>query len=1369
MINYHPPFTGHFAKSNGFRGIALVAVLAILVVLAILAASFSALMSIERRSANITVAKVQADLCAKAGLEHAISLLRSDYLHQPAWDDETEEWRTSFTPLKNNVQNATDIDGLKDELNDGRWIYIRNSDGTIIGRYAVLVEDENSKINVNAASAVSTKMQNHGVGTFETLLTDGNKRGLPLSKKAAKQIMNFRYGKDKKPGQANVDDNLTESEFQSDEIDNDGDGIIDESDEGIDDPQEYNPLSPQWDDKAFSSIHELTDTLLGNKKNKLAYYKYLRKYATTETHGRDIYWDERDKTWKNQVNLNTATKKQVHKIVKRANEISNFEPSSKNLRSLTANIIDYHDENNVLSTLGSEYGVEAICFNEVMANDGSYSLEAEGFQPTENWDKYKYVHRLGIWYNVNDTNWKYGWPMKKVGSSGGGARTVITNGISVRIPHTTTVELKDDMVRSINNFKRNDFKKIIKSIGGVPDDLWKNSWLKVYQGRNSNPEYIYYPIIGNKGDILTVGYDDNAKYTYAKLTNMYHSIYNSTRIDNLWRPHMSAWCAFPHMSDMWSFPIQYDAAIKPKDNLYYYVYVGEQNFDGNIGNQNDFPFKGVNNTPWKGYNKFLDVDGDPQSYSESEMIGITEKDLKDTTMEIPQGKNQIDMLRWAYQDGEPLRSKDGFLNVTLSTCKDTGYVGGMNKTSDRKAFENKSTFDVVYIMRPDVIELINISDKPISLKNWKVIINTGSYADQVGLIESATHYSLNRHSYYDDPNPAIPANGYFYLTNNRQIFDSEYGTPKDGSWGTSAQEKYPCFELPDVLWGVRYEITSIKNNNRLVLKDANWKKDQMKYEMAEIQSPNSYSDRNGPTGIRKSVYKSGRNWIDAQSFINWNIDGVKPGDSVLIVGMPREGGFLSMTLRNEYNQIVSRTVEYGSTKPSEMDYSTEKYDPTHYTWVKSAKPTFGGTEAKAHNNSFPRRKMVKPHIKNNPFSTIGEIQKVRKAEDWENIGTKSKGKASTRALKAIAQFFTTAGIRLDPEEKGVHISGWKPAYGTVVSHKGNRISCSNVKWEPGIWKGHTLRMNSGKCKGERFSIINSTANSITVDGYSVPGGKQLMVNNGDKFSVGPGYTTPFFYTQKESDEGIWEWNNKGLEKVDYGLYIYGLNDSISTTEFLEENNNVELDIAVYNYKTKKYDSMPILGNSKLETGKDDPYNIVKNTHRHKYEKSDGFYCGMIHKEHISSTDGVKIKIIPHNTDNAKSSGFAWFDYAYLTPGTVNGKININTASVRVLSALNSITPKLANNIFYGINNNGQKKLKPYKNIADVLNVNGITPEIFGKICSLITTRSDQFRIIVVAESLRDNDNNGEFNLNEGDKILSQSKIEQIVDRSILFN
>jgi len=82
----------------------------------------------------------------------------------------TEIWRSSFVPSEKNKLNSVDIDGLKDKLDDGRWIYIRDSNGAVIGRYAVLIEDENSKININSSSAISTKNQNQGVGTFEIML-----------------------------------------------------------------------------------------------------------------------------------------------------------------------------------------------------------------------------------------------------------------------------------------------------------------------------------------------------------------------------------------------------------------------------------------------------------------------------------------------------------------------------------------------------------------------------------------------------------------------------------------------------------------------------------------------------------------------------------------------------------------------------------------------------------------------------------------------------------------------------------------------------------------------------------------------------------------------------------------------------------------------------------------------------------------------------------------------------------------------------------------------------------------------------------------------------------------------------------------------
>ena len=53
------------------------------------------------------------------------------------------------------------------------------------------------------------KIQISGFGTFEVMLTDGEKRGLPLTMDAGKRLLKYRYGRDGKPGQANVDDNLT--------------------------------------------------------------------------------------------------------------------------------------------------------------------------------------------------------------------------------------------------------------------------------------------------------------------------------------------------------------------------------------------------------------------------------------------------------------------------------------------------------------------------------------------------------------------------------------------------------------------------------------------------------------------------------------------------------------------------------------------------------------------------------------------------------------------------------------------------------------------------------------------------------------------------------------------------------------------------------------------------------------------------------------------------------------------------------------------------------------------------------------------------------------------------------------------------------
>ena len=140
--------------------------------------------------------------------------------------------------------------------------------------------------------------------------------------------------------------------------------------------------------------------------------------------------------------------------------------------------------------------------------------------------------------------------------------------------------------------------------------------------------------------------------------------------------------------------------------------------------------------------------------------------------------------------------------------------------------------------------------------------------------------------------------------------------------------------------------------------------------------------------------------------------------------------------------------------------------------------------------------------------------------------------------------------------------------------------------------------------------------------------------------------------------------------------------------------------------------------------------------------------------------------MPHNLQGEKNSGFAWFNYAYLTPVPTQGRINVNTASERVLRALNGIGTELASNIARGIDRSGRVGLKPYKTIGDLLDVRGMSIDTFSLISNMITVRSDQFNVYVLSERIQDVDNNGKFS--EGDKISATKRVRVLLDRSGLY-
>jgi len=212
----------------------------------------------------------------------------------------------------------------------------------------------------------------------------------------------------------------------------------------------------------------------------------------------------------------------------------------------------------------------------------------------------------------------------------------------------------------------------------------------------------------------------------------------------------------------------------------------------------------------------------------------------------------------------------------------------------------------MYFVRPDIVELINISEQPISLRNWGVVVNTGLKADLLAVIDTASHFSPMMSRRYDDPNPEIEPNGYFYLTNNRDIFDREY-CDGNGEYGSSLNEQIPVFELPNENWGILYDVVSVRGDD-IRVSGAQWKPDQLLGELVEFVSDRKpTADHDPPNGLIKYVWGN-----NATTLYMGGSDplgsGLEAGDQVRIRGLPRQGGFVLFSLKNEYNQVVARTT-----------------------------------------------------------------------------------------------------------------------------------------------------------------------------------------------------------------------------------------------------------------------------------------------------------------------------------------------------------------------------------------------------------------------------------------------------------------------------
>ncbi|MEW6536487.1 MAG: helix-hairpin-helix domain-containing protein [Candidatus Auribacterota bacterium] len=355
----------------GQKGMALLITLLILAVLSIMATTMVTNMTLDQKTSSNVNTDISAQYIAMAGLNHAIGVLRDDLdFINSSTSFESYDWNTenSFSDDWKTVFSGSDVD-IADTISrstgdlavgtpDAKWIYLHQSPGDagspVIGRYAVLIEDENARMNINAVGSDfdSVEAAQEGVSTVEIDLRDlfENISGVTVS----------------------LADLIAASSMK--------------------------PFAELEELRKISGIDDAT-------------YTKIAPYLTLYSADHDMYYDlfGTPVTYYPRINVNYETRlNYLKEIFTRM-----FWADSRKDVMASINIIDYRDENHVpsvyteselgvdmngsgsVSSLTNVYGVEGIQINELLtqasvvieANDtitGSYIIEIDSGNFTRN-------------------------------------------------------------------------------------------------------------------------------------------------------------------------------------------------------------------------------------------------------------------------------------------------------------------------------------------------------------------------------------------------------------------------------------------------------------------------------------------------------------------------------------------------------------------------------------------------------------------------------------------------------------------------------------------------------------------------------------------------------------------------------------------------------------------------------------------------------------------------------------------------------------------------------------------------------------------------------------------------------------------------
>lgn len=327
-MNFKKLLTDNLRKEDG--QIAIILAFVFLALLGAIGGSFLYRMRLEQKAASNYQDSVKAYYLAQAGIERAMAELRND---DNEYDDLYESWALGF----------------KETWEEGKYsVYYEEKEESM---ERVGIFDEAAKININA---VGMNTYQDGWTPYEISLASIGVLNKKLSADVIEAIIVYRYGPDGAPGVKGVDDDKDNSLLQTDGIDNDADGEIDEIDEGIDEPDEFRPQQPYGDDNPFDTVEEIRlvpgigETIFNEIKDYLTIYSYDKNL---------------DKEGKLRININKSS---ASKISQALQEVGM--PVEK-ADQIAVNMVDFRDEDNFPTAYRGKYGIEKTPYiNEVMPN-----------------------------------------------------------------------------------------------------------------------------------------------------------------------------------------------------------------------------------------------------------------------------------------------------------------------------------------------------------------------------------------------------------------------------------------------------------------------------------------------------------------------------------------------------------------------------------------------------------------------------------------------------------------------------------------------------------------------------------------------------------------------------------------------------------------------------------------------------------------------------------------------------------------------------------------------------------------------------------------------------------------------------------------